>query len=363
MANRRVYYATYRVGIGPNGDPTLASVQGLQSVTMNTSFNLEQVFEIGQQALYENIEGIPAVECSMEKVLDGACPIYLLATQDAADADGAGLGNRAATQCMVGMEIYGDTVASVAYGGAAAVSAVQMSGMYVSSVSYSVSVDGNATESVSLVCSDKSWHGGTYFTFTDNPFLTNADSPLAIGGSGGVNRRENILLGATGSVFPSQLPGVVADAAGSGRVLLTGGEYGAHLQNVSISTDMGREELFELGRRGPYFRFVNFPVEVTSEFTMTSSSGDMINATEDVTAGTCEAAANLVDSVIILKMCEGLVVDCGTKNKLSSANITGGDATGGNQEITYSYSNFNDFSVYHPMDPQAGNASFVYSGG
>jgi hypothetical protein len=363
MANRRVYYATYRVGIAPYGDPTLASVQGLQSVTMNTTFNLEQAFEIGQQALYENIEGIPAIECSMEKVLDGACPIYLLATQDATDTGGAGLGNRSSARCMVGMEIYADTVSSVGYGGATAISAVQMSGMYVSSVSYTVPVDGNATESVTLVGNDKSWHNGDWFTFTDNPFSTNTDSPIAITGSGGVNRRENILLGATGSVFPTQLPGVTDGGGGSGHILLVGDEWGAHLQNVSVSTDMGREELFELGRRGPYYRFVNFPVEVTTEYTMTSSSGDMINAVEDVTAGSCDATANLVDSVIILKMCEGLVVDCGTKNKLSSANITGGDATGGNQEITYSYTNFNDFAVYHPQDPQAGNASFVYSGG
>ena len=360
MANRRVYYATYRVGIAPFGDPNFASIQGLQSVGLNTTFNLERAFEIGQQALYENIEGIPDVECTMEKVLDGACPVYLLATQDGTDATVAG---RSEARCMVGMQFYSDTVSSAGFGGAAALSTVQLSGIYTNSVSYTVPVDGNATESVTLVGNDKSWHAGSFLTFTDNPFLTNTDSPIALTGSGGVNRRENVLLGATGSVFPPQLPGMTDGGGGSGRVLLVGDTWGAHLQSVSVSTDLGREELFELGRRGPYFRFASFPIEVTSEIVMISQSGDLINATEDVTTGSCVSTENLVDGAIVLKMCEGLVVDCGHKNKIASVNDTGGDATGGNREITFSYSNFNDFAVYHPKDPNAADSDFQYVGG
>jgi hypothetical protein len=40
----------------------------------------------------------------------------------------------------------------------------------------------------------------------------------------------------------------------------------------------------------------------------------------------------------------------GKKNKLSSVTYGGGDAGGGNSTVTYSYSNFNDFTVMHSGD-------------
>ena len=362
MSNRRTYYAMYRAGIAPMGDTDLTSIRGLQTINMNTTFNLEQAFEIGQLAIYENIEGIPDVEATCEKLLDGYCPLYLLATAGPATiTGGAGIAGRSAERCDVGIEFYDDTVEAVGYGGASPVNAVLLSGMYVSSVSYTVPVEGNATESLTLVGNNKAWGIGGSITFTDNPFSNNADSPLALSGSGGVNRRENVIMGVTGSVFPSELPGMVDAGGGSGHNVLTGTEYGAHLQSISISTDLNREDLFELGRRGPYYKYVNFPVEVTTEFVITTGSGDLIDATEDVSVGSCSSSDNLTDGAIVLKMCEGLVVDCGNKNKLSSISVTGGDANGGNMEVTYSYSNFNVMSVYHPEDPLAGESGFTYA--
>ena len=55
-------------------------VHGLQSVGITTNFNLEQAFELGQIEIYENIEGTPDVEVTLEKVLDGDPLIYHLAT-------------------------------------------------------------------------------------------------------------------------------------------------------------------------------------------------------------------------------------------------------------------------------------------
>ena len=117
-----------------------------------------------------------------------------------------------------------------------------------------------------------------------------------------------------------------------------------------MSTDLGREDIFELGRKGRYHRFVSFPTEVTCEITVISTSGDLISATEE---GFVDAAnqGNITDQTIRLQLREGLVVDLGKKNKLSSVSITGGDAGGGNEEITYSYTNFNDMTVYHPQSP------------
>lgn len=35
-----------------------------------------------------------------------------------------------------------------------------------------------------------------------------------------------------------------------------------HIQPITISADLGREEIYELGRNRPYFQFVQFPVEI-----------------------------------------------------------------------------------------------------
>ena len=70
-SNTRVFYATQAVTIGGRGnmaapqdswktgncDQTGAAtiVHGLQSVGIDTNFNLEQAFELGQLSIYENI--------------------------------------------------------------------------------------------------------------------------------------------------------------------------------------------------------------------------------------------------------------------------------------------------------------------
>jgi hypothetical protein len=362
MANNRIFYACQKAGIAPAGSYAFRTIRGLQTFGITTTFNLEQVFEIGQLAIYENIEGIPDVEVTLEKVMDGFSPVYLLATQGSPNSTLVGRSNAI---CNLGVAIYADTAQS-AYG--APLQEVHMSGMYVSSLGYNVTVDGNATESVTLVGNNKVWvgvAGETVGTFTEyvNPaggsIQNNDDQPMAISGSGGVNRREDVLFGSNleaHTILPPEIPGIIDKGLGSGTNELDGdGHYGAHIQSINITADLGREELFELGRKGTYHRFVTFPVEVTSEITIIGTSGDMISATEEgiySVAGPC-GRYNLLDQWIILRLCEGLQVDCGSKNKLSTVGVTGGDAGGGNVEITYTYTNFNDMDVQHPLDPDA----------
>ena len=45
-----------------------------------TNFNLEQAFQLGQLALYDNISLDPEVEITVSKVLDGESSIWNLAT-------------------------------------------------------------------------------------------------------------------------------------------------------------------------------------------------------------------------------------------------------------------------------------------
>jgi hypothetical protein len=372
----RVYFASKRAGIAPDGSASYTTLRGLQSIGLTTTFNLEQVFEIGQLAIYENVEGIPDISLELEKVLDGYCPVYLLATQQAGSPS---LPGRGATKCQAVISIYSDSPDVATLGSTGIANAeVQMSGLYVSAVSYSATVDGNASESLTMVGNDKVWLGTTtptawplaQTTYADDPFINDDDEPYSIYGSGGVNRREDVLfvypganrgpwdgldanaaVSGDGTILPIELPGISSSGTNDKS---SDGNFMCHVQSISISTDLGREEIFELGRRGVYHRYITFPVEVTSEFGVHSVSGDLISATEEginQQDTQCVTGTNLSNQTIRLHMCEGLQVNAGKKNKLASVGVTGGDTGGGNEEITYTYTNFNDFIVYHPNDP------------
>lgn len=355
-ANKRVFYAITKVGFAPVGSNNFTTAHGVQSVSTTTTFNLEQVFELAQLAIYENIEGVPDVEMTAEKVLDGWPPLVTLATQGAAAATLIGRSNVA---CTVGIGIYDDADTGTNQATGNAVTEVHLSGLYLSSFGYEVTVDGSATETCSLVGNNKLWVGtagessGTFDDGThwdgSSSIASNTDRPYAIEGSGGVNRREDVLFGAGQSKLPSDIPGI----SSSGYNEPDGnGNLPTHVQRWSINVDLGRTDMFELGRRGPYNRYVNFPVEVTTEIGIMSVSGDMISALENglYSEGSC-GRYNLSDQPVLLKLCEGLNVNCGTRNKLQSVGMTGGDTGGGNQEITYTYTNFNDCTVTHPRDP------------
>ncbi len=371
MSNKRIFYACQRAGIAPCGSVDFTTIRGLQTLGMTTTFNLEQVFEIGQLAIYENIEGIPDVEVSTEKVMDGYTPVYLMATQaneaGSAPANSTLVG-RAQGICSMAVAVYDETNQ---YAEGAPGAEVHMSGIYVSSVGYSVAVDGNATESVTLVGNNKVWvvggDTGNYYgdaydltpaNWLDTPWSGGTASPKAVTGSGGVNRREDVVFGSGEhvSLLPMNLPGIIDGGGGSGLNILSDGEFGTSVQSWNVNADLNREELFELGRKGTYYRYINFPVEVTNELSVISTSGDMVSATEegiydDDSGGQCGTRFNLTDQRIRLVLCEGLIVDCGSRNKLASVGVSGGDAGGDNVEVSYSYTNFNDFDVKHPSDP------------
>lgn len=335
--NKRIFYAVYQVGIADLGTNTFTSIHGLQSAGVDTKFNLEQVFEIGQISIYENIENIPDVSFTAEKVLDGYCPIYLLATHGAASAT---LSGRSNVKCTVGISYYSDSQDAAS---GTPLSQCTLSGMFPSAIGYNVQVQGNATETVTLVGNNKVWNN----VFTATAF-TNLDEPLAIAGSsGGVNRREDILFGEQAGLsclLPQDIPGI--SSSGYNPFDTVNNTFGAHLQSIRTSTNLGRDQLFELGRRGVYHRFVTFPIEVKTDIEVTSKQGDNVSALEDT-------LVNLSNRTIKLYMREGLQIDLGTKNKLSGVTYGGANAgtNGGNAIDTYSYSNFNDMSVKHPQDP------------
>lgn len=338
MANR-IYWAVQGVSIAPDqtvdfGGPSI--VHGLQTIGITTTFNLEQVFEIGQLAIYENIEDIPDIEVTMEKVIDGWPLIYHLATRGANTGTLAG---RSASKCNLLMNIYDDTLDSAS---GTPQTEVLCSGMYVSSLSYTCPVDGNCTESVTLVGNNKEWRSADFLLSSD--MFDGTDTPSGVATYGGVNRRENVLFGSLLDGSVTLLPSEVEGISSSGTNDKTNGVFSAHIQNITVSADLGRDNLNELGRKGPYFRYVNFPVEVSTEIETISLIGDQKDALEG-------AESNITDQKILIVLQDTTKIDCGTRNKLANISYGGGDAGGGNATTTYSYTGFNDLTVTHNGDP------------
>lgn len=372
-SNKRIFYAVHQVGLKADGDTgNFTAVIGAQSVGITTNFNLEQVFTLGKLSIYENIEEIPDVEVSLTKMLDGHPLIYTLATTNASEPT---LISRANEQCIFGLSIFDETQEAAS---GTPDSVVQCSGMFVGSVSYSFTVDDSFGEDVSLVGNDKVWLNDPKPTNPDviTPSFDGAfdgtEEPI---GDGGVNRRENLILTADGGEG-TDTNGMVADSnatilppevfgiSDSGTNEKSNGvDFDAHLSSITVSADLGRENLNELGRRGPYHRTVTYPIEVTCEVEVISTSGDMISAIEEgiykTGDGSCEDQTNLKDRTIRIATCEGTRIYLGLKNRLSSVNYSGGDSGGGNVTVSYSFVTFNDFTVMHSGDP---NSNFTWSG-
>lgn len=347
MANKRIFYAVQQVEIGG------VAVHGVQSVGVSTNFSLEQVFELGQLEIYQNIEEVPEIEVTLNKVLDGYPLIYTLATETGAQGIANSvkvddtLAGRQNARCDLELSIYPDTNNSAV---GAANNSMKCPGMYVSSVSYTFPVDGNFTEDVTLVGNDKTWGNAA-----GGQFLNNNDSPAV---DEGVGRRQYLLINSC--LFPREIPGVALNGTLQDRSA-AGEGWSTHFQNITVSCDLGRESINELGRFAPYHRYVTFPVEVTSEFEVLAIDGDAIQAEEDgyytgtsdnpVRAGgstpACTPRFNLVNNEIRIVACEGTIIYLGRKNKLSSVNYSGGDTGGGNVTVTYSYVTYNDFTVSH----------------
>tara|TARA_Y100001963_G_scaffold29303_2_gene39814 strand:+ start:5811 stop:7034 length:1224 start_codon:yes stop_codon:yes gene_type:complete len=388
-ANNRIFYACQQVGLKPDGDRTnaFAALHGVQSVGITTNFNLSQVFELGQISIYENIEDIPDVEVSMTKVLDGTAPIYCMATRGASSPTLSGRQNQ---KSVFALGIWPDTNDSA---NGTPNSQVECSGMFVSSLAYNFPLEDNFTEDVTLVGNHKIWHRDTRvisggatanaYGAPQTPDFTGAftdagEDPSGLSTGGGVNRRENLLFGTVNLAYspagsglndknyhrdpdlcclPNEIHGIKSSGTNE---LDANGNFGAHISNITVSADLGREQILELGRKAPYHRYATFPIEVTTEVEVTAISGDMISATEEGILsgagggfGGCSAdSGNLTDATIRIATCEGTRIYLGKKNKLASVNYAGGDAGGGNATVTYTFTTFNDFTVMHQYDFQ-----------
>ena len=320
MAAKRIYWAIESLAIQSEvryapktgGDITAADfVSGVQSVGITTTFNLEQVFQLGQLSLYQDIEEVPDVEVTVERVLDQNDLMWSRCMGSGSITSGQNV------ECNVYFSVYADTVELVGKVLTPATTpdtSVWCSGMFLSSASYTFPTDGNFTESVTLVGNHAEWGTGTLATALPNGAPT-ADA------SGEVKRRNTITEAQMNTII-SNLSGDIGAAA--------------KVTNMSVSVDLGREAINILGRKLPYHRYVTYPVEVSCEVETVAIGGTNVDAypeQSNVSARTISIPAG------------PHTFNLGAKNKLQSVTWGGGTTGGENATITYSYRNFNELTI------------------
>lgn len=295
MANR-VFYASQ--GVSVEG----TTVSGAQSVGVQSNFTLEQAFQLGQLAIYNNVVTNPEVTVTISKVLDGEATIYNLAT------GGGSLISNEGDRCDIVVAVGEDTNASLV-----STSAVTMTGMYLSSLSYTLPVDGFMTEEVTFLGDNKSFSGSV-------------SAPTPSGNT--VLRRQHFKTASC--TLPAEVDG-------------------QNITNVTINADLGREAMFKLGQFGPFHRFTTFPLEVTCEFEVSATGLDSVAVNQNVT---CDDDGDLPqEQQITIVLCDpadggdSYTFNLGDKNRLTSVNYQGGDTGGGNATITFSYSTYNDLDI------------------
>lgn len=330
MSNRRNFYANLGFGIAAQSTTSFTEARGVQSLGMNTNFNLEQIFELGMLAIYDQPEGIAEVEVTAEKVLDGWPLLGILSTQGATDPTLVGRSNRI---CSLGLTVHTDTQSSASGN---PLQQAYMSGMFLNQWNFAFQINGPFTESVSWVGNNKDWLASG-FNFTPSHVATG--TPLA---AEGVNVRQH--FDRYSSRFPTDIPGVSA----SGTYGTTANESNFVLQRITTGVNLGRSNIFELGRKAPYFRAVEFPVEVSTEFVILAK-GTKLDDTECFEDATNQTS----NQYILLQTQEGTKIDLGLKNRKLTVQQSGGEAgqNSSNVTITYRYRNFSEMQVQHPQDP------------
>jgi len=439
MPNNRVYYAIRQVAIKNNASAPTSGVaavnsryyitgalasgvnevnglwevpRGIQEAGMSTTFNTEQVFQLGQVELYEFSERQPDVELTLSKAVDGSKPVFFMVTDPSQGNDI--VARTSNYKVDVAMQIYPDSKFRAT---GKPLSIATASGMVVSAVSYTFPVDGFVTEDITLVGNDKVWGttvavsgltaghdngqsaGRPLLDFPSPGFNGNL-SPLApeglpsgvfghdgntsalveagaqelAGGTdkfgviivgSGIQRREEVDI--RRSVLPRDIPGVTTFISSGINAAYVNGGFGSngpgtlsnstqfignantdniieHLQSITVSVDLNRDDIFELGSKRPYVKTIQFPVEVSASFEVITAQGDMIDAVSSIDCGPDNTEQS---NTIIIRTCDGMQIDLGDSNRLVGIENGGGGAGGDNMTVTYSYQSFNVFNVSH----------------
>ena len=359
-------------------------VRGAQSISYDPTLESTPIFQLSQSEMYELREGIPTVNITAQKVLDGHDLMY---TKSTADAVTPTLFGRAPTKAIIGVGIFDCSADSTA---GDPVSVTVFSGVQVNSISYTASVDNPAVEDITWLGNDiiyynPNFSGDCECDYTDR-FLAEVASIQLTGCNAGndqapigpIAHRENVIFGFDSgagldqngmvadpdtTILPPDIPGITCSGTLDPNNPVA-------VQSITISTSLNREDVNRLGERSPHARTLTLPVAVDTAIEVVSEHEVGFSATsygvclppaytgcEDVTQ--CSGVGvNAYNRTIRLALCEGTRVYTGIRNKLVSANRSGGSTGGENLTITYNFQTFNTMTVLHCNDQAASGDSW-----
>ena len=335
MASNRVYYAVQRATLtrcnaagvtaitGSDAEttayPAMASSM-IQSVGISSSLDYEQIFELGRLQIFQNVEGIPSVEITVERAL---AVNHRQASIDATYPEGtmwhlAGNSTTAAAaqRFNLNMQTAADEGTLTPEG------FVKCTGLYMSNYTLNFNLEGASTESATFVGNDIKWSTGSIAEVAGLASSAAIQSYIA---------------------HPDTNSGVLD------RKTFTGGTIGiGGLQSATFSVSMDREDLLELGSKTPYFRAASFPVETTLEIEYIAGK-DANGTTIDESAlnSGCDVGAGISSGDHI--KAGNRTFQFGSMNWTGSS-YSGGDAGGGNATISFNYQGFNFLEINENTD-------------
>ena len=289
------------------GGASFNLLTAVQSVGINTNLNLENIFQLGQLEVYQEYEEIPEIEVTINRLLNDRKTLYGTMIGNGSIIDN--LNAHSALRFTLYEDKATDDTVPVQK------TQYTFSPAYISQITYTFPIDGNFTEEVTVV--------------SNNKVTTNTTAPAF----GGADKEGKVLR--RGSFDNSSvMPAKVGSAA--------------KVQSVSVSINFGREDLRQLGKRKPFIKYINLPLEITTTIEVLADEyGDKLDATIGADCDSTRNPATIFETIKIVT-CDGMTLDLGAKNKLLSTSFSGGDASGGNATITYNYRNFNTLTYTSP---------------
>lgn len=363
-------------------------LRGIQSIGYDANMDPQAIFQIGQGAIYDTDEGLPTVDVTINKALDGYAPAFLALTKDAVEPT---LLARAPTKSNLFVS-YFDCTKDSARG--TANSTVVFKDLQVTSAGYTFSVDGAFTEDISCTGNNIIWYtqeganspiynGVTLSSefealiatisfpgynadndqnpnpkvqfkedliFTYDPTI--AASPTGFDENGALKDPDTTIL-------PQEVYGI--DVSGLNTA-------GVCIQSISVSADLSREDLFCLGSRAPSNRTLTLPVQVDTTIEVVSENGGNVSFYENGVyfndSGYGEAdvcsnnALNTTNRTIRVATCAGTRISTGTKNFITGMSTQGASTGGENLAVTYTFRTYNVFTVMHPEDPSPSGSTW-----
>ena len=109
--------------------------------------------------------------------------------------------------------------------------------------------------------------------------------------------------------------------------------------SASVSVNFNRESIYRLGQYKPFIRTVTFPVECTLQYGLLLPEGGNIRTEDPLDCAT----VNIPEISKTMSACGAQWTI--NRARLSSVGWSGGDTGGGNVEIQYTYSSWNNLSI------------------